>query len=921
MKLNTYIGLRAIAYIITEGAKVIQYGIKRMNIQFDNYYEFISGLPVSKRINKRMKAQARKNLWRYKSRRNNLARTLEKTFGCKEQHLSRNENLQLRVKGLHEKLPNQELTNVLMQLQNRRGYKSLRGVSDNENSDYLKEIEAHEQKLKSYPSLAAYLLTLDSTKNVIVTRKTYEDEFNAIMDKQQLDDKLRQKLFSLIYYQRPLKKPKISKCKYEKNRTVCHASNPIYQEFRIWRDVLNISIYDNENNELEISFEQRTNWFEKCNNGTNLTKASCLKDLGLKKPTQYKWYSGKTIAGNPINKAFNELKIDVDYYELWQDMYSATDNDKLAHILINKYRFSEIVVNELIDLDFSKLGWAEFSMKAIRKLLPFMQQGVKLKEAILQQYGNVAFNEVALRNVVLEQHFDSYKALIQQLQTKYSFDAIQFEIDHLLKQGNKGRKGIAQAKRKEEKFKKEHSELSDYNRLKLQLWEESGGICPYEPNVIIDKKELFTDKYNIDHIIPKSKLFERGITNQVLCPKVLNEQKGRLTGLDFAKNIGIEEEYRKAVEKFPESKQQFLLMSSSEIPNNWISKRQNQDYNTKCFATIGNATNIPNKIINRYVKEWSVNQYNEQDARYYLCKAWVLANMSQETIFYFDLIKDHSEGKTSVSVYNIQSFIDSIDFENAPVFMPRIKFVRKTKFGYTPRFALHQESVYGKRTFKTRNAKGELIENVLYKIRQPMNKLSEAMVLKVMDKSIREKIQKRINEIGNHDEALISLLENPITHNGKPIKRVSIAQNAEMIYALRSTDGKGNTGKYNQYEKKIDYVYSDKNYAIAIGLSAKGTIQKTVIPLLHFVNAINQREQYANTFTLKENEIIELDGKPYYLIGASKNLLLRSVYALSAEHKYQAKADDIKKIRKVYVNQLGEINKVIPFHTYGNTED
>ena len=78
MKLNTYVGLRAIAWIVTDGAKVVQHGIKRVNISFDNYYEFISGNPVTKRINRRMKAGARRNLWRFKSRRNNLKNILSK---------------------------------------------------------------------------------------------------------------------------------------------------------------------------------------------------------------------------------------------------------------------------------------------------------------------------------------------------------------------------------------------------------------------------------------------------------------------------------------------------------------------------------------------------------------------------------------------------------------------------------------------------------------------------------------------------------------------------------------------------------------------------------------------------------------------------------------------------------------------------
>lgn len=912
MKLNLYCGIRAIAYIITDGANVVKYGIKRINLSFDNYYEYISGLPVSKRINRRQKRQMRRNLWRFKSRRQNLRRLLQKNFNCAPQDLTRTENLRLRVKGLTQQLSTQELTNVACQLQNKRGYKSLRGVSDSENSDYLKEIEQHEENLKHYPSIAAYLLTLESSKDIIFMRQSYINEFNAIMDKQNIDEELRKKIFNIIYYQNPLKKGKTGKCKYEQNRTVAHASNPLYQEFRIWRDVMNIVIYDGEKNELEIPLELRQKWFEKCFIGSNLTKAACCKDLGHKKSTSFTWYSGNAIAGNPlsvIKKLTNLVNID----ELWQELFSATDNDRLSLFLRSKYSFDDYVINELLDLDLQKLGYGEYSIKAVRKLLPLMQQGMKLKEAALQLYGIVEFKDVALRNVVLEQHFESYKSLLEEIKKRYPIEEIQFEIDHLLKQGNKGRKAIAQQKRKDEKFAKDNSELSDYNLLKLKLWNESGGISPYQPDYVIPKEELFTSKYNIDHIIAKSKIFERGFNNQVLCPMLLNEKKNRQTAIEFANELGLNGEYETAIEKFPESKKQFLRMKDDEIPNDWVSHRQNSDYNTKCFSTLG-GVNIPNKLINKYLKEWGVNQYDEQDARHYLCRCWVVANMSQGTVNYFDNLKNESVGKDSLSLYGIKPELPLIDFDNAPVFMPRIKFTRKTKFGYTPRFGLHGETVFGKREKKHRNAKGEVITEFSYKVRQPVSKLTPAMVEKIIDKAIREKVQARIRERGNHEEGILSLVENPATHNGKPIKRVSVSQNAERIFPLHSTDDKGRTGNKNAFERKVDYVFSDKNYCLKVWMDEKGKVKKEVVALMELMDSLNKDGVKHEGFLFLENDVIELNGKQYFVIGAGEAMALRPVHTLSATNTYRMKAEDWQHLIKYHVNQLGDVTEKLPLN-------
>jgi hypothetical protein len=333
---------------------------------------------------------------------------------------------------------------------------------------------------------------------------------------------------------------------------------------------------------------------------------------------------------------------------------------------------------------------------------------------------------------------------------------------------------------------------------------------------------LFSDKYNIDHIVPKSKIFERGYANQVLCPVSLNEKKGRLTGIEFAHELlGLNDKYEAAIEKFPESKQQFLRMREDEIPDNWVSRLQNSDYNTKCFGTLG-GTNIPNKLINRYVNEWGVNQYADQDARHYLAKCWVLANMNQETVNYFDNLKAQSVGKNSESLYRLRPGIAPIDLENAPVFIPRIKFTRKTKYGYTPRFALHGETVYGQRKRLYRNAKGEVVTEYFYKVRQPISKLTPPMVEKIMDKVIQRKIKARIEEKGDHEEGIISLVEHPATHNGKPIKRVSVALGAERIFPLHSTDGNGRTGKKNAFDRKIDYVFSEKNYCLKVWVDEKG---------------------------------------------------------------------------------------------------
>lgn len=45
MKLSIYVGIRAIGWVLTQGKEVVKKGIKRVNVDFDNYYEYVAGQP------------------------------------------------------------------------------------------------------------------------------------------------------------------------------------------------------------------------------------------------------------------------------------------------------------------------------------------------------------------------------------------------------------------------------------------------------------------------------------------------------------------------------------------------------------------------------------------------------------------------------------------------------------------------------------------------------------------------------------------------------------------------------------------------------------------------------------------------------------------------------------------------------------
>lgn len=914
-KLSIYADVRSIGWIITRGKEIIARGIKRVNIDFDTYYEFIAGNVISKRVNRRIKRTMRRNLWRRKSRKQSLQNLLAKHAMLPGQQIMKSSNTfryKTRVKALTEKIDSELLGLCFISLQNKRGYKSMRGVMG-EGSDYLAEIRRHEENAKQYPSIAAYLLTLETDKQIIFTRESYEAEFRKICQAQAIDQKLEAELFRSIYFQRPLRKGAIASCPLEGNRKVTHRSHPFYQTFRCYRDANNVVIIDPQMQEVEIPIETRLQWANKLLSGKGLTKAQCCKDLGIARSTAYSWLSGKKIEGHLVNETIG--KFTNDTFDLWHNIYSATDDIRLAEILLNR-GYSPDQIDELIDVDFKSVGWGEYSMKAIKKLMPYLEKGIKLKQAILEAYGKVNMGkDITLRNLLLEQVFQSTQSLVEAIKKEYQVDEMQLELNQLLKMGNKNRKAMASGKRKTERWKKENTvdiekagaKPTDYNFHKFKLWEEWKGVSPYQPDKQITLEELFTDAYNVDHIVPKSKIMERGFSNQCLSPVKLNEEKNRLTGIEYAEKIGIAEDYRKCIEsrQLSDRKRQFLFMHSDEIPTDYVSSDAGGDYNTRCFLTLHpNSVCIPNKIVNRYYREWKMNNYSDDDARSSLMKALVLANMGRETIEYFDKLNELSG--ESIGRYNLTPEITAIDVDDVNIYLPKLKLYRKINGKYSPRFQLHKETVYGKRSQTVRNAKGQLVDETFYKVRKPVLSLTKPMLEKVSGGLERKLLAQRLEQCGSYEKLMEDLKDNPLIHNGIPIKSVSIRINSSSLIPLHSTNKNGNTGPKSKYNEDVDFVYSTTN--VMIGFKREnGKIQATPVPLISYIDDLNQGRKQDFEFTIQKYDVIEFNGNLYFVSGLSMPMEFRPLYQLSAEDGISIGTGKVTEIKKRNIDQLGEI--------------
>ena len=83
-------------------------------------------------------------------------------------------------------------------------------------------------------------------------------------------------------------------------------------------------------------------------------------------------------------------------------------------------------------------------------------------------------------------------------------------------------------------------QLSKGKISKYKAWLEQQYQSPYTGETI-PLSELFTPKYEIEHVIPQSRYFDDSFTNKVICEAEVNKLKDNMLGYEFIKNHGGEE--------------------------------------------------------------------------------------------------------------------------------------------------------------------------------------------------------------------------------------------------------------------------------------------------------------------------------------------------------------------------------------------
>lgn len=296
---------------------------------------------------------------------------------------------------------------------------------------------------------------------------------------------------------------------------------------------------------------------------------------------------------------------------LWHILYSIEERDAMRRALITQLGMKEEdldggLLDQLHRLDFVKPGYGNKSAKFICKLLPQLQQGLGYSEAcaavgyrhsnsptseeitertLLEKIPLLQRNE--LRQPLVEKILNQMINLVNALKAEYGVDEVRVELARELKMSREERERmtIQNDKRKEandevaEKIQKCGLYPTKSRIRKYRLWEEAGRQCLYCGQSIEEEQCLNGDDMEVEHIIPKSVLYDDSYGNKTCACRRCNKEKGNRTALEYIRAKGWEAEYMDRInerlkeKKISYSKHQRLRWLKEDIPSDFLERQ------------------------------------------------------------------------------------------------------------------------------------------------------------------------------------------------------------------------------------------------------------------------------------------------------------------------------------------------------------
>jgi len=312
-----------------------------------------------------------------------------------------------------------------------------------------------------------------------------------------------------------------------------------------------------------------------------------------------------------------------NYYRLWHLLYSVDNEETLIKNLQEDFGCSEEMAYKLVKLDFTKPGFSNKSAAAIKKMLPYLLDGYGYSRAMecagyrhsdfldkAENEARVLLDKIpllqknSLRQPVVEKVLNQLINVVNAIIEHPEYgrpDEIRVELARELKQSKDERNRTFSNINKQEKRNKEIEDRlrTEYGFVKVtktlinkfKIYEEVGGVSPYTGKRLALADFLNGAGVDVEHIVPKSRLFDDSLSNKTIAESWVNKAKGNMTAYDFMKSQPIPglqsfDDYIAMVNlwyksgvngaKINQTKYKRLLCPESDIPKDFIERQLRQ---------------------------------------------------------------------------------------------------------------------------------------------------------------------------------------------------------------------------------------------------------------------------------------------------------------------------------------------------------
>lgn len=543
---------------------------------------------------------------------------------------------QLRAAALDRKLTPLEWSAVLLHLIKHRGYLSqrknegetadkelgalLKGVADNAHALQTGNFRTPaELALNKFEKESGHIRNQRGDYSHTFNRKDLQAELNLLFEKQKefgnphVSDGLKEGIETLLMAQRPaLSGDAVQKmlgyCTFEP--TEPKAAKNTYTAGRfIWLTKLNNLRILEQGSERPLTTTERATLMDEPYRKSKLTYAQARKLLGLEDTAFFKGlrYGKDNAEASTLMemKAYHAISRALEKEglkdkksplnlspELQDEIGTAfslfkTDEDITGRL---KDRVQPEILEALLKhISFDK--FVQISLKALRRIVPLMEQGKRYDEACAEIYGDHYGKKNAeekiylppipadeIRNPVVLRALSQARKVINAVVRRYGSPArIHIETAREVGKSFKDRKEIE--KRQEENRKDQEKAAAKFREyfpnfvgepkskdiLKLRLYEQQHGKCLYSGKEINLGRLNEKGYIEIDYALPFSRTWDDSFNNKVLVLGSENQNKGNQTPYEYfnGKDNSREwQEFKARVEtsRFPRSKKQRILL-------------------------------------------------------------------------------------------------------------------------------------------------------------------------------------------------------------------------------------------------------------------------------------------------------------------------------------------------------------------------